>query len=317
MAKLGAEEQQLLAQMRAGGMKAAHEMPLEVARAGLKQMTLAVSGPEVPVRSVEDLYIPGPGGDLKVRLYDPAPGGSRERGVGVFFHGGGFCVGDLDTHDRACRFLAANAHIPLVAVDYRLAPEHKYPAALEDCYAALMWAVSQGALRGWDPKRVALIGDSAGASLAASVTLLARTRGGPAIAYQVLVYPGVALDDAEEFPSRTQLGTGEYFLPREDFVFFRNTYLSDPERQASDPLVSPIRARDFRGLPPALILTAGFDPLRDEGARYAQVLNAAQVPAEYVCFEGTIHGFFVFEGVLEAGRRAQALVASRLKERIG
>jgi acetyl esterase len=317
MGKLGKEEAALLERMRAAGFKPAHQMPLELVRSMLPQMAQAMSRPGVAVEKVENVTIAGPGGDLKLRIYDPGPGVGAKRGVALFFHGGGFCVGDLDTHDGACRQVSASALVPVVAVDYRLAPEHKFPAGLEDCYAALKWAVSEGTRGRWDNRRIAVMGDSAGGSLAASLCLMARARGGPAIAYQVLIYAGVALDDGEEFPSRSKLGSGEYFLPREDFVFFRETYLRNPEREMSDPLVSPIRAADFGGLPPALILTAEFDPLRDEAARYAELLRTAGVAAEYVCYEGTIHGFFVFDAVLESGCRAQALVAERLKGLLG
>jgi len=269
------------------------------------------------VQSVQDATIPGPGGDLRIRIYDPDPEARAQRGAVLFFHGGGFCVGDLETHDRACRYVCANGRVPIIAVDYRLSPENKFPAALEDCYAALRWAVSEGPRRGWDAQRLAVMGDSAGAALAASLCLMARAKGGPPIIYQVLIYPGLALDDAGDFASRKELGSGEYFLPSEDFAFFRKMYLRDPDREVSDPLVSPIRASDFHGLPPALILTAEFDPLRDEGARYAELLRASGVPAEYVCYEGTIHGFFVFDGVLEAGRKAQAFIAERIGRLLG
>lgn len=316
MGKLGPEEQQLLAQMRAGGFKPAHQMPLDVARTMLAQMAGALSRAPLPIKSVVNEAITGPGGALPIRIYDPEPGCTSPRGVALFFHGGGFCVGNLETHDSSCRFLAAHARVPIVAVDYRLAPENKYPAALEDCYAALTWVASQGEQRSWDGKRIALIGDSAGAALVASLCLKAREMRGPAIIYQVLIYPGLALDDGQDFASRREFASGEYFLPAEDWAYFRRIYLGDPEREVVDPLVSPIRAGDFRGLPPALVLTAGFDPARDEGARYAELLEKAGVRAEYVCYESTIHGFFVFDRVLEAGRKAQTLVAERLANAI-
>lgn len=317
MGMLGHEEQALLARMRAGGIRPAHEIPIEVSRSKLTELALAMAGPKAAVRSVQDATIPGPGGEFKIRIYEADPAAHDARGVVLFFHGGGYYLGNLETHDHVCRFLCANARLPVVAVDYRLAPEHRFPAGLEDCYAALRWVASEADCRGWDATRIALVGDSSGGALVASVCRIARDRRGPAIAYQVAVYPGLALDEGEDFPSRRELGTAEYFLTAADLRFFRDLYLSDPEREVSNPLVSPVRAGEFRGLPPALVLAAEFDPLRDECARYAELLQKAGVPVEYVCFEGTIHPFFLFDGALEAGRRGQALVAERLRRAIG
>ncbi|HVW67888.1 MAG TPA: alpha/beta hydrolase [Steroidobacteraceae bacterium] len=317
MRKLGHEEQALLAQLRAAGFKTASQISLEASRAGLTQMALSMAGPKVAVHAVHDERIAGPGGELGIRIYDPDPGSRAGPGVIVFFHGGGYYLGNLETHDHVCRFLCAHSRLPVVAVDYRLAPEHKFPAALDDCYSVVRWVAAQAASRGWDPHRIALVGDSAGGGLVASVCLLARAKGGPRIAYQVLVYPALTLDNGADFPSRKDLGSGEYFIAEEDWPYFRGLYLRDPEREASLPLVSPVRASDFRGLPPALIVAAEFDPCRDENARYAELLRSAGVPTEYVCFEGTIHPFFLFDGILEAGRRGQALVADRVHRAIG
>ena len=317
MGKLGAEEQALLARMQAGGFKPAHQIPIEISRAALTQMALAMAGPKVPIERVRDERIAGPAGDIAIRVYDQYPAERGSRGVALFFHGGGYYLGNLDTHDHVCRFLCAHAGVPVVAVDYRLAPEHKFPAGLEDCYAALEWVASHAAARGWDPTRIAVVGDSAGGTLATSVCRLARDRNGPAVAYQVAIYPGLTLDDANEFSSRREFGNGEYFLSSEDQRFFRELYLRDPEREVANPLVSPIRAPEFRGLPATLIVAAEFDPVRDECAHYAELLRHAGIPAEYVCFAGTIHPFFLFDGVLEAGRRGQALVAQRIGRAIG
>jgi acetyl esterase len=316
MSALGQEERQLLERMRAGGFKPPSQVPLEELRRTLPQMALTMAGPKLSVGKVEDIDIPGPAGPITLRIYEPQTPVAQQ-GVVLFFHGGGFILGSLDSEDHLCRFVCANADLPVVSVDYRLAPEHKYPSGLEDCYAALGWVVGQAAARGWNPLRIALLGGSAGGNFVPSVCRLARDRHGPVIAYQVLIVPGLALDDGVEFASRRELGSGEYSLGNEDIAFFSRMYLRDPQREALDPLVSPIRAAEYWGFPPALVVTAGFDPVRDEGAAYAERLRRANIAAEYVCFEGTIHLFPLVDGVLSAGRRAQALVAERLRRVIG
>jgi acetyl esterase len=317
MAKLKAQEQALLKQMKAGGFRPAHQVSVEESRAGLTQMALMMAGPKVSVAAVENRLISGPGGELPIRIYraaPPMPG--KKSPVALYFHGGGFYLGNLETHDHVCRFLCKNAGITVIAVDYRLAPENKFPAALEDCYHVLCWATENAETIGIDAGRVALVGDSAGGTLAVAVSLLARDRAGPQIAYQVAVYPALTMDDGEAFPSRRELGNGEYFIAFEDFAFFRNLYLPDPAADVFNPLVSPLYAEDFSGLPPALIVAAEYDPCRDEDARYAELLEAAGVAAEHVCFGGTIHPFFLFDGVLESGREGQRLVAERLRRQL-
>lgn len=237
------------------------------------------------VGRVDERRITGPGGDLPVRIYTP-----RERkplGVLVFFHGGGWVVGDLDTHDAICRTLANDTPCIVVAADYRLAPEHKFPAAVEDCYAAASWAARELATEAGLPQRVAVGGDSAGGNLAAVVALLARDRGGPAINYQVLIYPNT--DVAGTTPSRLEFAEG-YLLESEELRWYNEQYLSRPE-EALHPHVSPLRAPDLRGLPPALVITAEYDPLRDEGEAYAVRLQEAGVPVTCVRWQGQLHGF--------------------------
>lgn len=314
MGELGREEQALIAKMQAEGFRSASQIPIEVSRQGLTQMALSMAGPKVVVQTVHDSDIPGPAGPLRIRLYDPDPLAGPDRGVVLFFHGGGFYLGNLETHDHVCRHLAAHAGVPVVALEYRLAPEHKFPAALDDCFAALQWVAGPAAAARWDPRRIALVGDSAGGALAVAVCLLTRDRRGPPVAFHAAIYPALTVEDGEDFPSRRALGSGEYFIAFEDWKFFRSVYLSDPEREASLPLVSPIRAKDFRGLPAALIVAAEYDPCRDENRRYAELLAGAGIAAEYVCFEGTIHPFYLFDGVLPLGRKAQQLVADRVRK---
>jgi acetyl esterase len=301
--------------MKQGGFKPAHQIPLEESRAGLTQMAIAMAAPKVDVFATEDRNIAGPGGDLPIRIYRPAPGAAGEtRAAAMFFHGGGFYLGDLETHDHVCRYLCKQANLIVIAVDYRLAPENKFPAALEDCYAALSWVAENAGAIGVDPFRIALVGDSAGGTLVVSLCLLARQRGGPRIAYQVTVYPALTMTDGTEFPSRIELGSGEYFIAIDDFAFFRDLYLNDPDKEARDPLASPIYADNYRGLPPALVISAGYDPCRDENRLYAERLAADNVPVRYRCFDSTIHPFFLFDGVIDAGREGQQLVADTLAQ---
>ncbi len=304
----------LLDQMKQGGFKPANQIPIEVSRTALTQMALSMAAPKADVFAIEDRNIAGAGGDIPIRIYRSAAGIDGEKSAAaVFFHGGGMYLGDLDTHDHVCRTICQQAGITLIAVDYRLAPEHKYPAGLEDCYAALCWVAENGSDIGVDPGQIALVGDSAGGTLVISCCLLARQKGGPAIACQVVVYPALTMSDGEEFPSRTALGSGEYFISLDDFAFFRKLYLHDEEKEIRDPLVSPVYAENYRDLPPALVISAGYDPCRDENKLYAQRLEADGVAVTYRCFEHTIHPFFLFDGVIDAGKEAQKLVADTLR----
>jgi acetyl esterase len=205
----------------------------------------------------------------------------------------------------------------VVSVDYRQPPEHKFPVAVDDSLAAVEWAVAHAGEIGGDPTRVAVAGDSAGGNLATVVCQLAKLRGGPRVAYQALIYPAVDLRGSAaatpEYPSRMQFGDGDYFLSRSDMEWFRSLYLGDVARESADPRVSPIAAADLSGLPPALVVTAGCDALRDEGRAYADRLSAAGVPVEYRCFEGTIHAFMSFAGAIPLGLEALSFVAARMK----
>ncbi|MBI2766833.1 MAG: alpha/beta hydrolase [Chloroflexi bacterium] len=263
-----------------------------------------------PAARVQDTTVPGPAGDIPVRVY-ANPG---DRGTLVFFHGGGFVLGDIASHDEICHSLAHAAGCSIVSVDYRLAPEHPYPAATEDAYAATAWIAANGAAQlGLDTSRIAVGGDSAGGNLAAVVSLMARDRGGPAIALQFLIYP--AVDMAFDYPSFTENGAG-YFLDQDTINYFTNHYVPGSSR-AGEPYLSPILASSHAGLPPALIQTAEFDPLRDQGPAYGEKLRAAGVEAAVTCYDGMIHGFYNLGFAWPARDRAIAEAATSLRAALG
>src|SRR5581483_3719120 len=235
---------------------------------------------------------------------EPLDPGFRRRHPDPHLHGGGWVLGSLETHDALCRSLARAVPAVVVAVDYRLAPEHKFPAAAEDAYAAPAWEI------GADARRVAVGGDSAGGNLAAVVSLMARDRGGPRLAHQLLVYP--ATDAGLEHASMRENADG-YWLTRDMMAWFWNLYLGGA-RDGGSPLASPLRAQDLRGLPPATVITAEFDPLRDEGEAYAARLRAAGVPVDLRRWDGMIHGFFAMETIFPQGRAAVEHAAAALRD---
>lgn len=250
---------------------------------------------------IETKTIPGPdGSELKIRIYWPLGEGSF--GACLYFHGGGWVLNNIDTHDDVVRRLAAASGCVFVSVDYRLAPEHKYPAAIEDGYAALQWVYEQARELNVDPARIAVCGDSAGGNIAAVLCLMTRDRGGPPIAFQALIYPITDCDF--DRPSYRDNADG-YFLTAKQMKWFWNHYVCSPE-QMLEPYASPIRATSLRELPPALIQTAEFDPLRDEGEAYADALREAGVPVARHRYDGLIHAFMKrvdqFDAALEAIR---------------
>jgi acetyl esterase len=280
---------------------------LALLRAGMDAQALSPGAPK-PVAKVEDRSIPGPAGAIRVRVYTPAGRGPLP--VLVYFHGGGFVLCSLDSHDGTCRSLANAAGAVVVSVDYRLAPEHRFPAAPEDCFAAAQWVARNAAEIGGDPARIAVGGDSAGGNLAAVTALMARDRGGPSLRFQLLIYP--VTDFAFGTASYRENATG-YFLTTDMMKWFWGQYLADP-RSGAEPYASPLRAKDLRRLPPALCITAGYDPLRDEGEAYARRLSDAGVAATLTRYDGMFHGFFGMDAQLDAAKRAIAEAGDALRK---
>jgi acetyl esterase len=301
----------LLAEIAAVGVKPLSEMSVEDVRALVQATSDMLSGPPVEVGSVVDRTIEAGGQAIPLRIYTPSGERRTALPIVMYFHGGGFVAGSLDTHAAEARYLCQNVNAIVVAVGYRKAPEHRFPAAVDDALAATAWVAAHGAEVGGDAARLAVAGDSAGGNLAAVVSQLANARGGPRIAYQALFYPLVDFTLASS-PSRIQFGDGNFFLSNQDMEWFRDQYLADPS-QATDPRVSPLLAADVSGLPPTLIVAAGCDILLDEGQAYADRLRSAGVPVEYRRFDGTIHAFMSFTAAIPLGREAMAMTASRLR----
>ena len=268
------------------------------ARRRFTREAVAFAGPRTPVRATRDFTIPGPAGPLSVRHYAPAAADSQP--LLVFLHGGGFVFGDLDTHDEPCRILCAFGGMHVLSVEYRLAPEHPFPAALDDALAALGWARAHAASLGGDASRVAIGGDSAGGNLAAVAARLA-TRSGEGPVAQLLVYP--ATDATTPRPSHELFGDG-YILTNADRREFTRLYVEGSGTTAGDDRVSPLLAADLDALPPALVVTAGFDVLRDEGEAYAEALGRAGTTVRLRRVGSLGHGFINFGGVVPAARRA-------------
>ncbi len=265
--------------------------------------------PEIGV--VRNVLAEGRHGAIPLRVYRPAGVAATAPLPGlVYFHGGGWVIGDLETHDVLCRQITAEAGISVVSVDYRLAPEHKFPAAVDDAWDATRWVSASADSLGIDARRVAVGGDSAGGSLAAVVALMARDAGAPAVAFQALLYP--VTDVGAEAASYRDFADG-YMLTRDSMRWFIAQYL-DSKDQAADWRASPLRAATLAGLPPALIVTAGNDPLRDEGHAYAQRLRDADVRVDDVCYGGMLHGFVPMGRLLDSGNRAVSHIAASLRE---
>jgi acetyl esterase len=265
------------------------------------------AGPVPEVERVENRRIPGPAGELPVRIYWPK--GAAARGILVFFHGGGWVLCDLDSHDGTCRALCNGAGCVTVSIDYRLAPEARFPAAPEDCYAATRWVAENARTLGGEPDRIAIGGDSAGGNLTAAVALMARERGGPKLVHQLMVYP--VTDMGFQTASFKENAQG-YMLTSEAMFWFRDQYLSRPG-DARNALASPLLAPDLSGLPGATVITAEFDPLRDEGEAYGARLREAGVPVDVRRYDGVIHGFFGMTELLGQARTAVAQACANLR----
>ena len=304
----------VLERMASAGAPPHAQLGVETVREMYRTMRTTFGPPQTEPAQVRDLRAETPAGAIALRLYRPAAAAEDAVLPGVvYFRGGGWVLGDLDTHDAVCRALANLAGCAVVAVAYRLAPEHKFPAAVEDAVEATRWVARMAGTLRIDPSRLAVAGDSAGGTLAAVTAISLRDAGGPPLAMQVLIYPSTDMSKASA--SHEQFAEG-YGLTRENILWFRDQYLARPE-DAFDWRASPLLAPDLSGLPPAYVLTAGHDPLRDEGRAYADRLHHSGVEVVYECFEGMIHGFVLMGGVIAAAQHALYRVAQALRPALG
>lgn len=306
-----------LEEMGAGRTRDMGTVDAPTARAASRAMWTAFIGEDASPCRAEPLAIPGPAGPIPAWLYRPraVEPGAALLPIVVFLHGGGWALGDLESYDPLVKVLCEASGVLYLSVDYRLAPEHKFPAGLEDGLAAVRWAAAHAAQIGGDRERIAVMGDSAGANLATVIAHRLRDDERARLAAQFLLYP--VLDVASphaSFPSRLRFGDGTYLLTRRDIEVTTAWYL-DGRTPPDDPAVSPLLAETFADLPPTLILTAGHDPLQDEARVYADRLRAAGVPTEFRCFETTIHAFLSF-GVLDVARKGRAWLAERVSHHL-
>ena len=287
-----------------------HTLSVADARAYYRARRSVTQPAPADVAQVSELQASGPHGSIPLRLYRPSGSVETETlPVLVYYHGGGWVIGDLDTHDSLCRELANGAGCAVIAVDYRMGPEHRFPAAVDDCIAATRWVHANAAALHLDPARLAVGGDSAGGNLAAVVSIAARESADLPIAFQLLIYP--ATDQHRNAPSHTENGQG-YLLTTDTMNYFTGHYIADAA-QYVDWRASPLLHENLANLPPALVITAGFDPLRDEGKAYAERLTAADNRASYVCFDRQIHGFITMGKLIDEANTAVALCATELR----
>jgi acetyl esterase len=269
-----------------------------------------LQGEAEAIGEVRDILVPGPAGSLPVRVYHPEPGKSLP--LVVYYHGGGWVIGDLELVDKPCRALANASRCVVASVNYRLSPETKFPGPAEDCYAATKWLAEHARDIGADQGFVAVAGDSAGGNLAAAVALMARDRGGLKISYQLLIYPVTAPARATPFASYRENGEG-YLLTKGSMEWFWDHYLVTPD-DAKNPYAAPLNASTLGDLPPAMVITAEFDPLRDEGQAYARRLQDAGVKVKASYYDGMIHGFFWMAGALDRGKELIAEMGAELRK---
>ncbi len=306
--RLDVEVQFILRLLALAGGSPVEMLSVAEARAQLASEVRSAAGPKLAVARVEAITVPGPATPLHARLYVP-DGDDRQGGLLVYFHGGGFVLCDLETHDGMCRLLAREAGVRVLAVDYRLGPEHRFPAAIEDAVASFTFASEHADELGADPARVAVAGDSAGGNLAAGVALLTAAGDGPAPAFQLLFYPW--LDLSRKRSSYGLFGDG-FLLTESALDWYRDHYLAAPQ-QALDPRCSPLLSEEMTGVAPAYIATAGFDPLRDDGEEYARRLCAAGVPVALRRHDGLVHGFVNMPDIGRTGHDALLQAAGALR----
>lgn len=302
---LDPQAQQVLDQLAALGLPPNHMVSPQEARENMRNRP-RIDGPEVA--KVEDRSVSWRDAEVPVRIYTPA--GTGPFPILIWCHGGGMVVGDLETADATARHLTVETGCVTVSVDYRLAPETKFPGACDDCYAAAVWASDNAASIQGDASRMAVGGDSAGGNLAAVVAQMARDRAHPDLAFQLLVYPMTALDF--ETPSYVDNADG-YLLTRDSMKWYWDQYLGASD-DPNHPYAVPSKARSFQNLPPALVITAEFDPLRDEGETYAKNLEAAGVPTTCTRYDGMIHGFFAMSGAVDKASQAVSEAAAAMKK---
>jgi acetyl esterase len=303
---LDPQVQEFLKQAAVPGAPALHELPVAQVRELVSSLMGGNPNSEA-VGAVSNLSVPGPGGEIPIRVYLPRNSGPVP--ILVYLHGGGWVAGNVDAYDATCRALTNAAACAVVSVEYRLAPEHKFPAAPDDCYAAVKWVAAHAAQFGGDVTRLAVGGDSAGGNLTTVVAHMARDRGGPRIAFQLLIYPVTDYN----FGTRSyQQNADGYLLTKDAMKWFWNHYLRE-EADGSSPLASPLRSTKLAGLPPAFVMTAEFDPLRDEGEAYGERLIEAGVPTVVKRYDGMIHGFFSL-GLFDQGRQAISDAAAGLRK---
>ncbi len=302
----------LLKSLAGGGNVPLHELSMKEARESALAI-VELSGPFDEAVDITAFEASGPAVPIAIRRYR-LQGSQGATSALVYFHGGGHCIGSVSSHERICQALARHCALTVLSVEYRLAPEHPFPAGPEDCFVATRWIASNASELGIDARRIAVGGDSAGGNLAAVVCQTAKRMGGPEIKAQVLIYPNTDMTGAV-YHSKSVENVGDPLLAKATIDWFYAHYLSSPD-QASDPMASPILDKDLSGLPPAIILTAGFDPLRDEGIAYACRLISSGVAVDLIHYASLPHAFIQLIGVVDAARAAVGDIANFLRKRL-
>ena len=288
------------------------QMTPDQARVEFKKLCTMSNSSAAPIGKIENIEAAGPEGPIPLRIYTPVAAGASGLAALIYFHGGGFVLGDLDCYDSVCRALAESSGCRVISVDYRLAPEHPFPAAVDDCFAAAKWIEANAGTLGIDPNRIAVAGDSAGGNLAAVVTQLAKGKSGLHIAFQLLIYPITSLH--ADLPSNFEFGWNVRSQPQINWFYSQYVPIGI---ESSDPRLSPVRAGDLAGLPPAYIITAGFDPLRDEGVAYADALKAAGVKVRHIDYPTMIHGFFSMQALIPLASEAISAAGNAVRDALG